>query len=93
MVARDVLNMKSAMHSEDLEGRTATQNFLRILIKREDAIVETAFARPFHGTANEDNGPLEYVFWTYRSCIEMFKENSEVICVDKPIKPTGLICL
>ena len=74
VTAQDIHNLKYKERQESLGGRTATQQFLKELQENDDAIVKTSFA------AGTD--AVECIFWTYRSCVDMWRNNYEVVAVD-----------
>ena len=76
----DVYNINNRHQADTFGGRTPTQQFLQDLRHDPEAhIVER--------TANTDGtGELQYVFWTYRWCIDLWRQSPAVLMADNTYK-------
>lgn len=74
---KDVQNIRDAEGVKSRENFTATQCFFRELRRDEDCIVEYKL--------DERNRPV-YVLFTFKSCVEVWKENPEVLMMDNTYK-------
>ena len=75
----DVQNIIDDKRRAIFEGRTPTQQLLYDLTNDGEAIVE-------YVTENGGSGKLEFLFWTYRWCIDMWKDNWELMSIDDTYK-------
>lgn len=83
VIAKDVQNRRLAEKTELYRGRTPTQQFFLELKEQEQR--GEAYLR-YHTEGGRSDGPLQYVFWTYRWNLEMWKENWEMVSIDDTYK-------
>lgn len=77
LTPRDVQNIRDSDGFRQRQSFTATQCFFRELQRDETCTIRYEF--------DEDNRPI-YVFFTFDSCIELWKENPEVLLFDNTYK-------
>lgn len=84
----DVYNILHELQTEAFKGRSPTQQFISELQNDHHARVIPRIAN------NGENGVLGCILWTYESCLDLWRQNSEILMADNTIyiRRIGSIC-
>lgn len=83
IVSKDVQNRCDQERLATYQNRTPTQQFVMEIQEQEHR--REAYLR-FKTEGDRPDGPLQYIFWTYRWCIDMWRDNWEIISIDDTYK-------